>query len=101
MSQFYINPKKAREPFARPYGESFFISGAECIVAAYEDDDQDTWLAEQLADHEGPVTDYEGWYWWHCAPGCLPDGDPFGPFPTEDEAQKNAQEMYLVARSLC
>lgn len=21
-----------------------------------------------------------GWYWQACFPGCLPDGDPFGPF---------------------
>lgn len=27
-----------------------------------------------------------GWYWWSCQPGCLPDGDPTGPFDTEDEA---------------
>ncbi len=28
----------------------------------------------------------EGWYWWACFPGCMPDGDPFGPYETEDEA---------------
>lgn len=28
----------------------------------------------------------EGWYWWSCQPGCLPDGDPSGPFATEAEA---------------
>lgn len=27
-----------------------------------------------------------GWYWWSCFPGCLPDGDPVGPFETEAEA---------------
>jgi hypothetical protein len=27
-----------------------------------------------------------GWYWWACFPGCLPDGDPVGPFGTEQEA---------------
>jgi len=21
-----------------------------------------------------------GWYFWYCLPGCLPDGDPIGPF---------------------
>lgn len=30
---------------------------------------------------------YEGgWYWWPCFPGCLPDGEPTGPFESEDEA---------------
>jgi hypothetical protein len=33
-----------------------------------------------------------GWYWWACFPGCLPDGDPSGPFATEQEAIDNAQE---------
>ena len=27
-----------------------------------------------------------GRYWWPCFPGCLPDGDPVGPFQTEREA---------------
>lgn len=39
--------------------------------------------------------DYEvepGWYWWSCFPGCLPDGDPMGPFATESEALADARE---------
>ena len=32
----------------------------------------------------------KGWYWWACFPGCLPDGDPSGPFETEQEAIKDA-----------
>lgn len=27
-----------------------------------------------------------GWYWWAGQPGCLPDGDPVGPFYTSTEA---------------
>jgi hypothetical protein len=27
-----------------------------------------------------------GWYWWACWPGCLPDGEPNGPFNSEAEA---------------
>ena len=33
-----------------------------------------------------------GWYWWACFPGCLPDGDPEGPFDDEQEALDNARE---------
>lgn len=98
--QFYINPAREFEPFALPSGETFHVSGAECIEAAYGDQ-QGTWLAETLANHDGPVTDYEGWYWWHCFPGCLPDDfEPFGPFKSEAEAIADAQEMYGVVRSL-
>lgn len=32
-----------------------------------------------------------GWYWWSCFPGCLPDGDPVGPFDTSAEAYHDAQ----------
>ena len=31
-----------------------------------------------------------GWYWWSCCPGCLPDGDPSGPFDTYREALLDA-----------
>ena len=33
-----------------------------------------------------------GWYWWSCQPGCLPDGEPSGPFETEQDAIKDATE---------
>lgn len=32
-----------------------------------------------------------GWYWWACFPGCMPDGEPCGPFATEAEAIADAQ----------
>ncbi len=35
----------------------------------------------------------DGWYWWTCFPGCLPDGDPVGPFKTEQEAFEDAQQL--------
>jgi hypothetical protein len=38
--------------------------------------------------HEG--CDGPGWYWWPCFPGCLPDGDPSGPFPTAEGAYLDA-----------
>ena len=40
-------------------------------------------------DYELPVLDHadkaypEGWYYWFVEPGCLPAGEPFGPFETE------------------
>jgi hypothetical protein len=32
----------------------------------------------------------EGWYWWSCWPGCLPDSDPYGPFKTHNMAYADA-----------
>ena len=37
----------------------------------------------------GSVVD-SGWYWWSCCPGCLPDGEPSGPFDTYREALLDA-----------
>lgn len=31
-----------------------------------------------------------GWYWWACFPGCLPEGEPNGPFATKEEAISDA-----------
>lgn len=32
----------------------------------------------------------QGWYWWSCCPGCLPDADASGPFATERECLLDA-----------
>jgi hypothetical protein len=39
-----------------------------------------------------------GWYWQACFPGCLPDGEPSGPFETEAEALADAREGMDDAR---
>jgi len=36
-----------------------------------------------------PAT-FEGWYWQACFLGCLPDGDPMGPFNSEVDAMEDA-----------
>ncbi len=32
------------------------------------------------------ASQWEGWYWWTCSPGCMPENDPCGPFSSEAEA---------------
>lgn len=39
--------------------------------------------------------DRTGWYWWACFPGCLPDGDPNGPFDTERGALLDVYEQVV------
>lgn len=35
----------------------------------------------------------QGWYWWPCFPGCLPDSEqPNGPFPTAEGAYLDAMD---------
>lgn len=33
-----------------------------------------------------------GWYWFACFPGCLPDGEPAGPFASSQEAYDDARD---------
>lgn len=42
------------------------------------------------AEHPGNQDLETGWYWWPCSPGCLPDGEPSGPFPTAEGAYLDA-----------
>jgi hypothetical protein len=45
-----------------------------------------------FVDHEvaRALSGSPGWYWWECYPGCLPEGDAFGPFPTSYRAYRDA-----------
>ena len=57
----------------------------------------DTWVevwysrgdGDECSEHGHP----QGWYWWNCQPGCLPNGEPSGPFPTAKEAYEDAREI--------
>ncbi len=45
----------------------------------------------EYTDEEGRPLE-EGWYWWSCCPGCLPDSEPIGPFPSEEAAEADYSE---------
>lgn len=38
------------------------------------------------------ITPSEGWFYWTCFAGCLPEGDPVGPFDTMDDAIDDATD---------
>ena len=73
MSQFYSDPSREPDPFALPDCEVWYENG-------YNPDVDD--------DHQLEP----GFYYWSCFPGCLPDGEPIGPFATKQEAIDDAQE---------
>ena len=79
--QIYSDPTRADDPTALPDCEVFYMSAGElsCDVAGDVPDDE--------CEPALP-----GWYWWPCFPGCLPDGDPVGPFDTEAMAIADAQD---------
>jgi hypothetical protein len=72
---------------------------------AFKDDDGNEYGSFEVFHYtkaDGPMTSLgcessgtegeSGWYWWPCFPGCMPDGEPNGPFETEQEAIDDAQE---------
>ncbi len=72
--QAYSDIEREDDPHALPDIEVFYIGKKSVTEFA-----------------ECGVTE-PGWYWWSCFPGCLPDGDPVGPFNTEDEALADARD---------
>ena len=42
-------------------------------------------------DKQGERVYPEGFYFWYCFGGCLPDSSPFGPYKTQDDAIFAAQ----------
>lgn len=76
MAHEYSNPKRESDPYALPDIEVFHLpKGGGC--AQYDGD----------GDALSP-----GYYWQACFPGCLPDGDPNGPFDTYAEALADARD---------
>jgi hypothetical protein len=77
MSQNYSNPKRENEPHSLPDVETFYLDSEDVSY-------------ESAHDTSFGGLD-EGWYYWHCLPGCLPDSDPIGPFESEEKAIEDAQ----------
>ena len=69
----YSTPERESDPYALPDIEVFHS-------ALYPREAGDT-----------PLED--GYYWWPCFPGCLPDGEPVGPFASQDEALADARSF--------
>ena len=81
--QAYSDPQRECDLYALPDVEVFFVG--ETMKS------QDT-RAARAAHIEPYWADFDnGWYWWSCFPGCLPDSEPCGPFVTREEAMKDAQ----------
>ena len=84
MTQFYFDPSRENEPMALPDAEAFYVSHAE-VQCNKQNVDHDSFFEDEYTITE------EGWYYWSCFPGCLPDSPATGPFNSEKEAIKEAQ----------
>lgn len=96
MSQHYSDPKRETEPTALPDVEVFRAPMWECEACDASFTGCETGSAEKVPCPEcGSKAVSEGqrdaWWWWSCFPGCMPDGEPMGPFATEAEALEDAR----------
>jgi hypothetical protein len=91
---------KFENVYGESYGsfETFLWDRFDCQDAGLIEQDPESetgWVSFTFGLVDREDTDpaaWEGFYWQACWPGCLPDGDPMGPFPTEQEAIDNANE---------
>lgn len=79
--QFYTDPTRENDKWALPDAEVFY------------DDADDAGNGPRNFDSEGNPVE-PGYYWWICFPGCLPESDAHGPFPTQ-EAAINSARVYF------
>jgi hypothetical protein len=75
MAQAYSNPEREGDAYSLPDIEIFYM-------------DSDN----RMQDEEGAPYP-NGYYWWPCFPGCLPDSEPIGPFKTYKQALASAQDI--------
>lgn len=70
MTQFYSHPEREGNPHALPDAEVFYAK-----------------------PNELDGNSHAGWYYWFCFPGCLPDGEPIGPFDSEQAAIDDCRDF--------
>lgn len=103
MTQAYSNPEREADPHALPDVEVFKGYRHECRRCKTErplfPDYYGTLHPDQevceVCNNMGLrcIDTKVAWYWWACFPGCLPDGEPNGPFETEEAALADAQQQ--------
>ena len=95
MPQFYSDPSRQDDAYALPDAEVFQLNAYE--VAQMDEDLIHEYMkrpAFRLAVMNSAVREKMlsamiqeegiegGWFYWYCFPGCMPEGDPIGPFAT-------------------
>ena len=110
MPQDYSNPDREHDEYMLPDLEIFQLTAREVAeldedlideymkrrefrLAGFNGRDRDA-MFDALVEDEG-ITG--GWFYWYCFPGCMPDGDMFGPFASYKDALADAREDFLSA----
>jgi hypothetical protein len=75
MGYVYSNPERADDATSLPDVEVFYAHAGDLVPGSTDE----------------PPSE-EGWYWWNCFPGCMPDSEPHGPFPKLKDAMADIRE---------
>ena len=93
MPYIYSDPTRETKTYSLPNIEVFEASYAECPECGDLLMSPDCSMGACHNCHDLIVAlESVGWFWQACFPGCLPDGDPIGPFETEADAIADAQD---------
>lgn len=114
MSYHYTSDARASAPYSLPNIEVFWVKEAEwwydengercdapeyfCPICegemSWSSQDRDVKCEPCNRVGEAPEAPCEqGFYYWFCLPGCMPDSEPDGPYDTEEEALAAAREL--------
>ena len=89
MAYYCTDPERNDDAYALPDVEVFEIESCEI--------DRHFINEQRKADYENddphPASYYKGWWYAFGFPGCLWDGEPTGPYPTEGDALYAAREV--------
>ncbi len=93
MAQFYTDPTRETDDHALPNAETFRAHYGDCpdCGQVVQSPDCTTGACYDCGDRVVRLGQV-GWFWWACFPGCLPDGEPMGPFETEQAAIDDARD---------
>jgi len=93
MTMHYSDPKRATDPHSLPDLEVWQDDEATCLNLTCDWSGPACMADDGCPDCRRNTIQVEpsGWWYWSCLPGCLPDGDPMGPFDTEEEALEDAR----------
>lgn len=106
MAQYYSDPSREHDPHALPdlevWSDYITIVRSKCgeFEVGRESESargfcpscERATCVDDLDEGGVERTERMGWFYWFCFPGCLPDGDPVGPFKTEGAALAAARE---------
>ena len=72
--------------------EVFYMNREDLIRAGVLKEVNDTWFHIDEMNEWWPCEPnaYEGYYWWCCFPGCIPEGDLNGPYSSIEDAHADA-----------